>query len=240
MTTQLLVDRSELEALLKSWAQRARDHRSDTQANIFRDCKWELEQLLSRTTPSAESDISIIMDRDAWRAAMIGLCQGPMKDVGTPDKAADHLRKRLTKATPSTQAVTEVEVPMGAIENGRVFADRLEQTDLSCIAGDLHLCVDWHEFRRCFEHLADWATHLPLDSFAQSRGAVGKVSAEDIEQLKACAKEHGEVARHYVTGPYLNAEANYRKHYDFQFAIDHAVAALSAAPRHQEKGYDDA
>lgn len=47
--------------------------------------------------------------------------------------------------------------PAGAIHNGRVHAERLEATGLECDAGSLQLCNDWVEFRRCFEHLAQWA-----------------------------------------------------------------------------------
>ncbi|EPD35919.1 hypothetical protein HMPREF9701_04952 [Delftia acidovorans CCUG 274B] len=47
--------------------------------------------------------------------------------------------------------------PAGAIHNGRVHAGRLEATGLECDAGSLQLCNDWVEFRRCFEHLAQWA-----------------------------------------------------------------------------------
>lgn len=46
--------------------------------------------------------------------------------------------------------------PMGAIVNGRVYADRLEATGCECEGGPLTLCNDWVEFRRCFEHLAQW------------------------------------------------------------------------------------
>lgn len=51
----------------------------------------------------------------------------------------------------------EVDFPMGAIENGRALADRLEMTGLECPAGELRMCSDWQEFRRCFEYLAEWA-----------------------------------------------------------------------------------
>jgi hypothetical protein len=47
----------------------------------------------------------------------------------------------------------------GAIVNGRVYADRLEQEyKFECEAGPLHLCADWVEFRRCFEWLAEHTT----------------------------------------------------------------------------------
>lgn len=53
-----------------------------------------------------------------------------------------------------------LDFPLGAIENGRTFADRLE-TDYSfeCLGGPLRNCSDWQEFRHCFDHLAKWVMH---------------------------------------------------------------------------------
>lgn len=53
----------------------------------------------------------------------------------------------------------ESEVPLGAIENGRAFADRLEVYPFECEGGNLNMCSDWQEFRRCFEHISEWAMH---------------------------------------------------------------------------------
>ncbi len=90
----------------------------------------------------------------------------------------------------STRGAVVSDFPMGAIENGRAFAERLENTDLSCIAGDLHLCVDWHEFRRCLEHLANWAL---TESLASRRVAVPDgyvlVSRDDLENCVDDARQ---------------------------------------------------
>ncbi|EHK2925358.1 hypothetical protein QC337_000099 [Escherichia coli] len=51
------------------------------------------------------------------------------------------------------------EAPLGAIENGRAFADRLENYHFECEGGNLNMCSDWQEFRRCFEYLSEWAMH---------------------------------------------------------------------------------
>ncbi|HGM6901577.1 TPA: hypothetical protein ACKQDC_000146 [Serratia marcescens] len=56
-------------------------------------------------------------------------------------------------------ALKESEVPLGAIENGRAFADRLEAYPFECQGGNLRMCSDWQELRRCFEHLSEWAMH---------------------------------------------------------------------------------
>lgn len=64
--------------------------------------------------------------------------------------------------------------PLGAIENGRAFAERLEgDYSFQCEAGQLTDCVDWQEFRRCFEYLAEWAitTRAQLADLKRSESA---------------------------------------------------------------------
>lgn len=51
------------------------------------------------------------------------------------------------------------DIPLGAIENGRAFADRLENYQFECEGGNLNMCSYWQEFRRCFEYLSEWAMH---------------------------------------------------------------------------------
>lgn len=78
------------------------------------------------------------------------------------------LRTALTALTALTSQLESVvaenaarksEVPLGAIENGRAFADRLEAYSFECQGGNLSMCSDWQELIRCFEHLAEWAMH---------------------------------------------------------------------------------
>lgn len=47
-----------------------------------------------------------------------------------------------------------MDYPAGAIVNGRTLIDRLENYSFECEAGTLLFCSDWHELKRCFEHLA--------------------------------------------------------------------------------------
>lgn len=65
------------------------------------------------------------------------------------------------------------EVPLGAIENGRAFADRLEAYPFECQAGNLNMCSDWQELRRCFEHLSEWAMHGQSETPATDRIVAG-------------------------------------------------------------------
>lgn len=59
-------------------------------------------------------------------------------------------------AAPGVSRVEDASFPSGAIVNGRVLADRLEAYPFESQGGDLRLCSDWVEFRRCFEYLAEW------------------------------------------------------------------------------------
>jgi len=69
----------------------------------------------------------------------------------TTYSAAEKLRTAIEQAlTPGEPDVA------GAIENGRVYADKLEADyNFECEAGPLRMCSDWVEFRRCFEWLCE-------------------------------------------------------------------------------------
>ncbi|MGR7336747.1 hypothetical protein ACU6ZE_10640 [Klebsiella aerogenes] len=76
------------------------------------------------------------------------------------------------------------EVPLGAIENGRAFADRLEAYPFECQAGNLNMCSDWQELRRCFEHLSEWAMHGQSETPATDRIVAG-IKADGVEEFAA-------------------------------------------------------
>ncbi len=68
------------------------------------------------------------------------------------------LRTALEAALKPVHTSSDVREPdvLGAIINGRTYADRLENDyRFECEAGPLRLCSDWVEFRRCFEWLAE-------------------------------------------------------------------------------------
>ncbi|WP_238919369.1 hypothetical protein [Achromobacter xylosoxidans] len=64
--------------------------------------------------------------------------------------------RRPAPAAPGVSTVEDPSFPTGAIVNGRTLADRLEAYPFQIEGGDLRLCADWVEFRRCFEYLAEW------------------------------------------------------------------------------------
>ncbi|HGW3885965.1 TPA: DUF4752 domain-containing protein [Escherichia coli] len=69
------------------------------------------------------------------------------------------------------------DAPLGAIENGRAFADRLENYQFECEGGNLNMCSDWQEFRRCFEYLSEWAMHSQTEHPATD-AFLAKIRAE--------------------------------------------------------------
>ncbi len=74
----------------------------------------------------------------------------------------------------------DAEFPLGAIENGRAFMDRVEhQYDFTCEAGPLASCYEWQEARRCFEYLASWANQVAL-----SHPASDVPGAEEVEAIR--------------------------------------------------------
>ncbi len=83
------------------------------------------------------------------------------------------VRSHVEQALSKLRAPVAYERPLGAIINGRTLAERLEAYGFECEAGDLRLCNDWVEFRRCFEHLAEWASTLasaPVAGEARTEG----------------------------------------------------------------------
>ncbi|EET1508750.1 hypothetical protein FLY72_000505 [Escherichia coli] len=74
---------------------------------------------------------------------------------------ATQLEVQLVRANAlaAENAGLKSDIPLGAIENGRAFADRLENYQFECEGGNLNMCSDWQEFRRCFEYLSEWAMH---------------------------------------------------------------------------------
>ncbi|WP_446905463.1 hypothetical protein [Citrobacter portucalensis] len=74
------------------------------------------------------------------------------------------------------------DVPLGAIENGRAFADRLEAYPFECEGGNLNMCSDWQELRRCFEHLSEWAMHSQPETPATD-AFLAEVRAQGVEML---------------------------------------------------------
>lgn len=111
------------------------------------------------------------------------------------------LKAQLTALTTQLESVVaenaarKSEVPLGAIENGRAFADRLAAYPFECQGGNLSMCSDWQELIRCFEHLAEWAMHgqdetPATDEFlAEVRASGVEMFAEHLSGMNISASE---------------------------------------------------
>lgn len=93
-------------------------------------------------------------------------------------------------ALAAENAGMKVDVPMGAIENGRAFAERLEAYPFECQGGDLNMCSDWQELRRCFDHLSEWAMHRQQETPATD-AFLAEVRAQGVEMLHAVFNQAG-------------------------------------------------
>lgn len=101
--------------------------------------------------------------------------------------ATNEAETKLTALTTQLESVVaenaarKSEVPLGAIENGRAFADRLAAYPFECQGGNLSMCSDWQELICCFEHLAEWAMHGQDETPATS-AFLAEVRASGIDQ----------------------------------------------------------
>ncbi|WP_010658155.1 hypothetical protein, partial [Brucella anthropi] len=101
------------------------------------------------------------LPEEAVKAAVVAMNTGDMVsyDSLSARQSAD-ARRILTAAIPFLPVQGAVkEAPLGAIENGRVFLQRLaDHYDFTCEAGSLANCTDYHEAVRCFEFIAQWVS----------------------------------------------------------------------------------
>lgn len=73
-----------------------------------------------------------------------------------------------------------MDYPAGAIVNGRTLIDRLENYNFECEAGTLLFCSDWHELKRCFEHLsATQPAAQGLDAETRRHAAIASQAAKE-------------------------------------------------------------
>jgi len=144
---------------------------------------------------------------------------------------------QVRAAQPAGDAAMLAGVPLGAIENGRAYAECLERDyKFECEVGSLPYCDTWREFRRCFEALADWCA-------GQSNAQAAKDA--EIAELKAmlsAAEDGGDLLQKDLEakGARISAlEADVREHYDRRQAMRTEwaaeVAALTAKLLHAEE-----
>ncbi|EOX4270002.1 hypothetical protein ACPIXP_002493 [Citrobacter freundii] len=114
------------------------------------------------TNVSAVEKMAELMQQMEENSPRVTALQYCLKLVGNK---LEEVEKRISEleakcaALAAENAGLKSEVPLGAIENGRTFAERLEAYPFECQGGNLNMCSDWQELRRCFEHLSEWAMH---------------------------------------------------------------------------------
>ena len=91
----------------------------------------------------------------------------------------EQLEQQLA-AVVAENAGLKSEAPLGAIENGRAFADRLETYPFEREGGNLNMCSDWQELRRCFDHLSEWAMHSQPETPATD-AAIANIQAQGVD-----------------------------------------------------------
>ncbi|HAV8145569.1 TPA: hypothetical protein JLU44_000497 [Escherichia coli] len=109
-------------------------------------------------------------------------------DLKVNETNAEYLVRKFAEAEAKFAALAaenawlKSETPLGAIENGRAFADRLENYQFECKGGNLNMCSDWQEFRRCFEYLSEWAMHSQTEHPATD-AFMAEVRAQGVEMF---------------------------------------------------------
>ncbi|MWF13632.1 hypothetical protein [Escherichia coli] len=137
----------------------------------------------------------------AWEKTMFKVCgEDGIASVADKFRALqserDQLAAQLADVVAENAALKNIEAPLGSIENGRAFADRLEGYPFECEGGNLNMCSDWQELRRCFEHLSEWAMHgqsetPATDSFIAEQRAVGvEMFAKHIALYNSNSEAH--------------------------------------------------
>lgn len=119
----------------------------------------------------------------------------PSFDEKLVDQACEALRTAIQQAEAKTDE--PVDFPAGAIVNGRTLIERIEAYPFESQGGGLRMCSDWHELRRCFEHLADYVSAHP---------------AQGVPDIEAAAKKLAECMDYPWEHMPEKGRANMRKH----------------------------
>lgn len=125
------------------------------------------------------------------------------REFRAADATIENLQMQVEKLA-AENAGLKSEVPMGAIENGRAFADWLEAYQFECQGGNLNMCSDWQELLRCFEHLSEWAMHGQPETPATD-AFLAEVRAQGVDEV--CMKIYNATSNYYQEGEVHGLEA---------------------------------
>lgn len=123
------------------------------------ELKAECGAVDMRSVAKLISDLATQLEVQLVRAnALAEDHQRAIESIKQADAAVKLAHEKFS-ALAAENAGLKSDIPLGAIENGRAFADRLENYQFECEGGNLNMCSDWQEFRRCFEYLSEWVMH---------------------------------------------------------------------------------
>ncbi|MBA7719211.1 hypothetical protein HV210_18960 [Escherichia coli] len=151
-------------------------------------------EYLVRKFAEAEAKISALSE-DQQRA---------IESIKQADSAVKLAHEKFS-ALVAENAWLKSDAPLGAIENGRAFADRLENYQFECEGGNLNMCSDWQEFRRCFEYLSEWVMHSQTEHPATD-AFLAEVRAQGVDAAIEAAKNL--VAKEYECKDFKAAQSD--------------------------------
>lgn len=135
-----------------------------------------------RSVAKLISDLATQLEVQLVRAnALAEDHQRAIESIKQADSAVKLAHEKFS-ALAAENAWLKSETPLGAIENGRAFADRLENYQFECEGGNLNMCSDWQEFRRCFEYLSEWAMHSQKEHPAND-AFLSELRAQGVEMF---------------------------------------------------------
>ncbi|EFC7604364.1 hypothetical protein G5G57_001338 [Escherichia coli] len=146
------------------------------------ELKAECGAVDMRSVAKLISDLATQLEVQLVRAnALTEDQQKAIESIKQADAAVKLAHEKFS-ALAAENAGLKSEAPLGAIENGRAFADRLENYQFECEGGNLNMCSDWQEFRRCFEYLSEWVMHSQTEHPATD-AFLAEVRAQGVEMF---------------------------------------------------------
>ncbi|EJN3619575.1 hypothetical protein NPW74_000464 [Escherichia coli] len=147
------------------------------------ELKAECGAVDMRSVAKLISDLATQLEVQLVRAnALAEDHQRAIESIKQADAAVKLAHEKFS-ALAAENAGLKSDVPLGAIENGRAFADRLENHyQFECDGGKLHMCSDWQEFRRCFEYLSEWVMHSQT-GYPATDAFLAEVRAQGVEMF---------------------------------------------------------
>lgn len=147
------------------------------------ELKAECGAVDMRSVAKLISDLATQLEVQLVRAnALAEDHQKAIESIKQADAAVKLAHEKFA-ALAAENAGLKSDAPLGAIENGRAFADRLENYQFECEGGNLNMCSDWQEFRRCFEYLSEWVMHSQTEHPATD-AFLAEVRAQGVDMAR--------------------------------------------------------